>query len=327
MTRRLEEFFLKYSQLHNFSNMKKTFRFILFFMFSMTAANLLNAQAVQDKIYLLNATCFVPQVEGKIGQIQYGSVDSNLLRQPMREFPVGLLGAAENSIKYTVYNGQAITASFRERNGVYSLGPSFAAIDTSDFSLLDTAFIRYLSVTGRTSHAIQHEVFLDGKILKRAIVNSNFKRLVYDFAANDNGLFLFIHEKDSLKVRRLLPKGKELRYWSSGIKSIEEEKEMNRSELIAASEVTGDISSITAFSINNELYVFIHDDGRLYRVSGAGLLSVSSNIEEGRTYKDHSLVEDRDTGRAFLLPKEALKELQKSFNDLIMTYGMEIKME
>jgi len=308
--------------------MKKTYQLISFCLLFTISIQMSNAQAVQDKLYICAGIYFVPQVEGKIGQIQFGPANGgNPLRQIRMEFPVGLLGATGNSIKYTIYESKVIAASFTERNGVYRIGPAIVAIDTSGFRPLDTAFSRrLLAVTGRTTDFGVHNTFLDGKPLRRAIFNSDFKRLVYDFAANENGLFLFIHEKDSMKVLRILAKGKEIVLLGSGVKNMQEEKEKNRSEVIASSEVTGDISSISAFSINNELYVFIHDDGRLYQVSNAGIIAVSSNIAGDRSYKDHALVVDRDNDQVYLLLKQAINEMDKSFNDILSIYGIKIKM-
>lgn len=313
---------------HNFEDMKKTYQIISFCFLSITGIHLSNAQVIQDKLYILNETCYLPQVEDKIGQIQYGPVSGkNPLRQTKQEFPIGLLGATGNSIKYTIYKGKVFAASFRERNGVYWGGPAIVAIDTSDFRPLDTAYSReLLAVTGKTTDLAINNTFLDGNPLRRAIYNSNFKRIVYDFSANDNGVFLFIHEKNSLQIRKILPAGREIRRLGSGIKSMSEEEEKNRSELIVTVELTGEVSSISAFSIFNELYVFIHDDGRLYQVSNASVIAVHSNIAGDRSYKDHALVVDRDNDQVYLLLKQAINEMDKSFNDILSIYGLKIKM-
>ena len=308
--------------------MKKTYQIISFCFLAITGIHLLNAQVVQDKLYILNQTCYLPQVEGKIGLIQHGPISGkNPLRQSKREFPAGLLGAAGNSIKYTIYEGKVFAASFRERKGVYGGGPAIVAIDTSDFMPLDTAYSReLLAETGATTHYGIHNTFLDGNPLRRALYNSNFKRIVYDFAANGNGVFLFVHEKDSLKIRKILPEGREIRRLGSGIKSMSEEEEKNRSELIVTAEVTGEVSSISAFSIKNELYVFIHDDGRLYQVSNTGVIAASSNIAGGRSYKDHALVVDKDNDEVYLLPKQAMNVTAGSFNEIISNDGLRIKL-
>lgn len=306
--------------------MKNNIKFPLLCLLLITSIQLANAQLVQDKIYVQNGICFVPQVEKKIGQIQFGPIDGvNPLMQDKKEFSVGLLDATRNSIKYTIYNKRFIAASFDEMNGIYRAGPTFVAIDSLDFSSLkEKRTSEYLSRTGRTYHAASHIVFLHGKDLRKAIVKNDFSRLVFDFAANENGLFVFIHENDELKVWKLLEKGQELLYLSSPIERIKKEKDNIGSQLILSGQVTGAINSISAFSINNELYVFIHDDGRLLHITTDNIEAIDTKLEKRKSFINYSLVIDRDENKVLLIPKSTIKPSQESFANILRLHGIEI---
>ena len=75
------------------------------------------------------------------------------------------------------------------------------------------------------------------------------------------------------------------------------------------------------------MFVFIHDDGRLFHASENKGEIVELKSKENKSYLDYSIVIDKDNNSVYLLPKSVLKEGAKTFKEILEEYGKELNIE